>query len=61
MTDMLYIGSLLGSLIVIGFAVYPIACVWEYLDRKRKKSSAGRNRTKDTRNKPYLNCTRKGA
>lgn len=35
MMDMLYIGSLLGSLIVIGIAVYPIACVMEWMrDRK---------------------------
>ncbi len=34
---MLYIGSLLGSLIVIGIAVYPIACVMEWMSRKRKK------------------------
>ena len=36
-TDMLYIGSLLGSLIVIGIAVYPIACVIEAVSRERKK------------------------
>ena len=37
MMDMLYIGSLLGSLIVIGIAVYPIACVIEAVSRERKK------------------------
>lgn len=34
---MLYIGSLLGSLIVIGIAVYPAACVIEAVSRERKK------------------------
>jgi len=35
--DMLYIGGLIGSLIVIGFAVYPMACVIEAVSRQRKK------------------------
>ena len=35
--DMLYIGGLIGSLIVIGFAVYPIAIVIEAVSRQRKK------------------------
>lgn len=34
---MLYIAGVLGSLIIVGFLVYPIACVMEWMSRKRKK------------------------
>lgn len=60
--DMLYIGGLLGSLIVIGFAVYPIACVIEAVGRQRKKLRQVReHQDRAHRNKIYLKNTSKGA
>lgn len=37
MSDMLYIAGILGSLIILGFLAYPIACVMEAISRERKK------------------------
>lgn len=37
MSDMLYIAGVLGSLIIVGFLAYPIACVIEAVSRERKK------------------------